>query len=155
MLLRVTVVVTPFSPCSHYCDGLYLHRHSWLIWSLSWQKRRQRKQYWKRKCTISFCSSTLFSFSCMPRLVRMLTLGLLRQNWWVWQLECGIILIFFLSWLPGSSLQGVNKLTTNSHVKNISFFAFHNIYSWLLATIKNKMNNVRKKSKDLRSFFCK
>lgn len=99
MLLCVTVLVTPFNPCSHYYDGLYLHRHSWLIWSLSWQKHRQRKQYWKRKCTISFCSSMLFSFSYMPRLVRMLTLGLLRQNWWVWQLECGIILLFFLSWV--------------------------------------------------------
>lgn len=99
MLLCVTVLVTPFNPCSHYSDGLYLHRHSWLIWSLNWQKHRQRKQYWKRKCTISFCSSTLFSFSYMLRLVRMLTLGLLRQNWWVWQLECGIVLFFFLSWL--------------------------------------------------------
>lgn len=99
MLLCVTVLVTPFNPCSHYYDGLYLHRHSWLIWSLNWQKHRQRKQYWKRKCTISFCSSMLFSFSSMPRLVRMWTLELLRQNWWVWQLECGIILFFFLSWL--------------------------------------------------------
>lgn len=98
-LLHVTVLVTPFNPCSHYCDGLYLHRHSWLIWSLNWQKHRQRKQFWKRKCTISFCSSTLFSFSCMPRLVRMLTLGLLRQNWWVWQFEFRIILFFFLSLL--------------------------------------------------------
>lgn len=99
MLLRVPVVVTPFNPCSHCCDGLYLHRRSWLIWSLNWQKLRQRKQCWRRKCTISFCSSTLFSFSYMPRLVRMLTLGLLRQNWWVWQLEYGIILIFSHSWL--------------------------------------------------------